>query len=501
MGSFMDTKQKSLLVLTLVALGFLGYQVFQLVDRDITETPVIAEQSSAAIANATSSVKASMAVSPIAKVAQVTTSAAVPATPAQPLAKKASVTAEAVTPQQHAYMKVLNSYEIARMHHQLMDEEAAIATAQQKIAVMHTKTQKLLGPNAATSDNLLSTQGANAISLSYIDKQNDHWSATLHIGSEYESVQIGSQLPNGYDVIGIDHQGVMLQKGNQRERVSFNGVRTLPPALLGSVAQHAMAAGEQQQVSDTVKAIKVTHGTVGEQANLLAMQLVHHGSEVQALARHGLAAAPMQTALKNNKPVKTQLDGRLADGLPYQISIHDANADEAADDLDNTQLSMDLHLRSVAITPVMNQPYNTGAYLPQQAAVPQAYHLAGDNSTDDEQYYASESRDDQGVILQKAALTKNKVLSLPDQYYTIQLLGSAHSDIVSKFIHQNDLNNNALTLSVGTHEHPWVIALYGVYHSFDAAEEKLVHLPANMRMGGAWIRRIGDVQKVVRGRG
>jgi len=40
----MDAKQKSLLVLTVAALGFLGYQIFQLVDRDITETPVIAEQ-------------------------------------------------------------------------------------------------------------------------------------------------------------------------------------------------------------------------------------------------------------------------------------------------------------------------------------------------------------------------------------------------------------------------------------------------------------------------
>jgi septal ring-binding cell division protein DamX len=231
----------------------------------------------------------------------------------------------------------------------------------------------------------------------------------------------------------------------------------------------------------------------------MALQLAHHGDEVQAVARAGLDTMPAQPAINQGKPVRPQITKRADDGLPYQISIHDANADEGADDLDNTQLSMELHLRSVEIMPVMNQPYNTDAYLPQQGSVPRSYHLDSDSSNNSEQQYSAESGDDQATAIRKVDLTQNKVLKLPGKYYTIQLLGSPQASIVSKFVSQNHLQRIALTLSVGSDAHPWVIALYGVYHSFDEAEEKLVQLPANMRMGGAWIRRIGDVQKVVSG--
>jgi septal ring-binding cell division protein DamX len=492
----MDTKQKSLLVLTVAALGFLGYQVFQLVDRDITETPIIAQQTQGNTA-VTAPVVASHSQPSVPVVHQVEQATSPPAVVSKPTLSVNNT----VTPQQHAYMKALNSYEVARMHHQLMDEEAAIASAQQKIVVMHNKTEKILGPNSAVAgDGFLTGQSSSTIGLSYIDKRNGAWSATLHIGSDYEPVQVGSTLANGYDVIGIDHQGVTLQKGSHREVVNFNGTTQLPNINVIATAPHLVIPNEQQRVAEVTKTVKVTHGVLGEQANLLATQLVHHGSEMQAIARHGLSNTPLQPQVVNGKAVMPKLEHRSGDGLPYQISIHDRNADEAEDDFGNTQLSMDLHLRSVEIMPVMNQPYNTDAYLPQQAdVVPQNYHLVGGASVSDEQQYAAESSDTDASQVQKVALTQNKIFSLPSQYYTIQLLGSAHPQIVSKFVHQNDLQKIALTISVGTHEHPWVIALYGVYPSFDKAEEKLVHLSSGMRMGGAWIRRIGDVQKVVKG--
>lgn len=488
----MDTKQKSLLVLTIAALGFLGYQVFQLVDRDITETPVIAEQKQ------TTQVAMQQPVSAPAA----TTTAVQSSVATQPVAATAAPTAQQPTidPQQHAYMKELNNYELARMHHQLLDEEAAIATAQQKIAVMHNKTQKITGADGVTSDDSLVTgQAADAYVLSYVDKQNGEWSATLHLGSDYQSVEIGSQLPDGYQVIGIDHQGVTLQKNDHRELISFNGTVQLPTPAHPIVSQTALLAPHQQPQA-VAQSLKLTHGALGEQANLLAQQLVHQGVESQAVARHGLNTVAPQPALAQGKPVMPQLDARHTSGLPYQISVHDANADEGEDDLANQQLSMDLHLRSMEIMPVVSQAYNTDSYLPQTVSIPRAYHLAGDSAVDDEQQFSSESSDDQATAINKADLSRHKVMTLPSQYYTIQLLGSADDTIINQFINKNELEHIALRLSVGTEDHPWVIALYGVYPSFDQAEEKLVHLPANMRMGGAWIRRIGDVQHILRGR-
>lgn len=491
----MDTKQKSLLILTVAALGFLGYQVFQLVDRDITETPVIAEQTKQA---SVSHPALPLAMQPHASVA-ITQSAVIPTVTklAVPTATQTG-SENTMTPQQHAYVNALNSIEIARMHHQLMDEEAAIAMAQQKIALMHKQTEKLVGPEGSIpGTGMMADQSQDGMALSYIDKQNGQWSATLHIKGNYQSVQIGSQLSNGYQVIGIDHQGVTLQKGNKRELVNFDGIT--PLVALTDTQSHPASLSEQQQMTQTASVVKATHGTVGAEANLLALQLVHQGAEAQAVARQGLQTTPAQPALKTTNPVMPQLEKRFPDGLAYQVSVHDANADEGADDIDNTQLSMDLHLRSMEIMPVMNQPYNTGAYLSQQVQVPQTYHLVGDDSDDNEQQYASEGSDTDASQIQKVALTEEKVLSLPAQYYTIQLLGSANPDMVSQFVSKNALQNLALTLSVGSDNNPWVIALYGVYPSFDAAEEKLVHLPAALRMGGAWIRRVGDVQRVVRG--
>ena len=319
----------------------------------------------------------------------------------------------------------------------------------------------------------------------------------MRLGSDYQSVEIGTQLPDGHQVIGIDHHGVTLQQGNHRELISFNGIIQLPDQ---STQVHTDQLAQHQQFNAVMQAVKLTHGALGAQASLLAQQLVHHGTEAQAVARHSLNTVAPQLALHQGKPELPHLQPRNGNGLPYQISIHDANAREAADDLVNQQLSMDLHLRSMEIRPIMSQAYNTDSYLPQTVSIPHSYHLAGASAAGDAQQYSTESSDEQAVELQNVSESRHKVMELPGQYYTIQLLGSANKTVINQFIKKNELQHIALRLAVGTTDHPWMIALYGVYPNFDQAEEKLVHLPANMRMGGAWIRRIGDVQRVLNGR-
>lgn len=489
---FMDAKQKSLLVLTVAALGFLGYQVFQLVNKDITETPVIAEQqASASVQDGDNSNGLAMTTHAPASIVpsqnvHATVSAAVEAATSSPTIQN-TPTSQSLTQGQHAYVKMLNQYELTKMHHQLLDEEAAVANAQHQIAQLNKSTAQLTGSSAMPVG--FSDDQGSSFSLSYIDQQNGVWSATIHDGSEYQSVNIGSRLSNGFQVIGIDHQGVILAKGSVRELLSFNGIDMLP------ASPSATAPNNTSQLTATLAA---AHGVGGEQAKLLAMQLTQDGSTSSTVARQGLQSSPVLPALAKASPTPLPLV-RSQPKVPYQISTHDVYAQESEDDMQQQELSKDLHLPSLEIKPVVNEAYNVSSYLPQQVSVPQSYHLDQETSAaDDENQFASESADTDMPAMPKIDSSVKKILKLPQDYYTIQLIGSYHQDVVSQFVLDNQLKNIAVQLSVGSQTHPWTIALYGVYPNFETAEQKLVNLPARLRLDGAWVRKVGDVQNVLK---
>ena len=458
----MDTKQRVLLVLTVVALGFLGYQIFQLVDQDITQTPVLAEQQAQ-------------------QQQPVMQQPAAISTPQQPVvAQQKPVQSQGqphtqLSQSQHTYVKMLNQYELTKMQRQLVEEQAAVADAQQKIALDKSKTKSVLEKSGISANGVMGGAPNNFV-LSYVDKQSGEWSATLHKGGNYESVSVGSALPGGFQVVDIDHQGVTLQKGAQREQVTFNGV-----VKLAALPQPSL-----------------TMGTATTQAHLLALQLVHHGAEVKAIARSGLKIMPAEPALKQGKPIAVSLHRRQEQVPPYQLSIEDKYAQEGEDDTVSAagNLPAELHLRSVEIQPKISQPYSIAQYLPQQMSLPQAYHLSADSSGGSDAAYSQETADTQMPAPQKLNLSEKRLLKLPKDYYTIQLIGSYHPDVVKQFVLDNELKHIALQLSLGNPQHPWAIALYGVYNSFEQAEAKLIHLSPHMRTNGAWIRKIGDIQQV-----
>ena len=469
----MDAKQKGLLVLTVAALGFLGYQVFQLVDRDITETPIIAEQQ-APMPQTTAIAQAPVVLTP--SLAQHTQ---------QPIASAtlhSGMSTAALTNSQKTYMAMLKQYELVKMKHQLLDEEAAVASAQNQIAVTNKSTSKITGHNALTTSSVTDDSNIDdSVSLSYIDHQNGQWSATLHSGDSYQSVAIGARLENGYQVIGIDHHGVTLQKAQARELLTFDGITTLPPIIAASTK---------------ISTIQKTAGPI-EQTHLLAMQLVHDGQVAPAVARHALKVTPALLALQHQAEKPVVFKRPVVKKPTVQLSINDRFAKESEDDMQNKKLSEELQLPSVEINPVLHQAYNVDSYLPQQSEVPKSYHLADAASSDDSRY-ASEGVDHDAPAPKILTASEKRLLKLPRNYYTIQLIGSYHPDVVNQFVIDNELKKIALQLHIGKHNHPWAIALYGTYSNFQKAEEKLVHLPERMRLNGAWIRKVGDVQRVLR---
>ena len=496
----MDMKQKSLFVLTVAALGFLGYQVFQLVDRDITETPVLAQQT--ATSQATQTTEAT-------QTTQTTqTAQAMPLkSVVQPMVvvqQQAPVQAYAVkllhqaSPTQHAYMQMLNQYELVKMRHQLLDEEAAVAHAQQTIVTTQSKTRKIAGADGDLSAGL-DAEAAGGFVLSYLDKQSGRWSATLHHAGIYQSVHVGDALPGSFQVVAIDRKGVTLQKQRQREVISFNGTVQLP-TLPASVIRPTQTALRTAHAVKTSTQPLIVHGELQTQAQLLQLQLDHHGIESKGIARDGLVNTIGQPALVMGKVQALRLDQRRKLKAARQLSIHDRFADESEDTMEDAgNLPSVLHLRAMQIMPHINQAYSTASYLPQQTSVPVTYQLA-QLDTSVEQQYSQESADSEMPQHHQLSTDEKRLLKLPQQYYTIQLIGSNHADVVHQFVMDHELRRAALELSIGRPKHPWSIALYGIYRSFDSAESRLVHLPENMRQNGAWIRKVGDVQKVLRTR-
>ena len=494
----MDIKQKSLLVLTIAALGFLGYQIFELVDRDISETPVY---------NDVSLPMASKPAKPLAYKSVVDRPAA--HVPTQPLSQSVAMTpvkAQAVTgtkatstnapnlsDAQRAYVSMLNTYEVEKMHRQLLEEEAAVATAQHQIAELNEQTKKLNGGAvpASTVGQIAQAEGRPVV-LSYIDQQQGRWRATLRMHGAYVPVRLGSTLDNGFKVTAIDQTGVTLANGRAREQVTFHGVIHLPPAEPAHVQLAAIEPGV-----NSAKHVITQHDVNEGHARLVAMQMLHHGQEVKAVARQSLAMTPAKPALKVKPLATVHVEKRTETPTAVmQVSTHDQYADESEDDMQNKQLSHELNLRSVEIQPVINQPYNVSAYLSQQADVPRAYPLDFSMVVDgdDANTYASESADTQFAAPKKYTSAEKHFLSLKHGYYTIQLIGSHDDAVVHQFMLDNELNHVALPLTIGRSQHPWYVAVYGVYQSFDAAQHKLVHLPHHLKINGAWIRQVGDIQ-------
>lgn len=473
----MDTKQKSLLILTVAALGFLGYQIFQLVNRDITESPVMVEST-------TSPSPSSTVVS------------AHPMVQKQPvsLPKQLPIqgSSDDLSQRQHEYVQMLNQFELVKLHRQLLEEETAVATAQNQIAQLHSQTAKITGMNAYDPN----ASDAPALALNYIDQQDGEWSATLHIGNNYQSVTRGALLSNGYQVVDISHQGVLLQKNQSRELLTFDGVTALPDARVVEkpVVKTAIVV-KPAVVSTKLKSVAAKPAVAPRPAVVAKLSVtpaVKPAVTVTAPALHAAITTSTPAVIKKAALL------HITPKQTIQSSTHDRYAQENEDDLQNNELSQELHLPSVEIQPVVDQQaYSVNSYLPHDVVVPQTYHLdnAVSSSTDEDQY-ASESSDDAATSASVLnSLSQAQFLAQPSHYYTIQLIGAPYADIVHRYVRANKLEHSATQLRLNNGKRPWTIAILGIYPNEAAAFAARARLPKHLRSNGAWVRKIGSIEK------
>lgn len=435
----MDSKQKTLLGLTVVAFGFLGYQIFELVSRDMAETPVLSEHT------------------PIVTVATAK-NAALTRLPTTAVVSTPKTVASNPVP--NKYLKMLSQYELMKMQRQLLDEETAIANAQHRIAVVHHETAQLDG---GVVEPMLPAS-ADTYRLSYLDEQQQVWSATLEKQHAYRQVVVGTQLPDGYQVTAINRHGVTLEKGGQRELLTFDGIVEQPHHVTP-----AMPTPHQALLSEQPKVV----------------------------AAAALKVAPVHPALP--KGVMQSQVLALAHSTVSQRSVTEQSANEGPDkDPPVTgQVPFGMTLDSFKIKPVVHELMSASNFVPalaQRAAPLQLPAVVSVNAKS----AATETQDPKFPTTPRLSLVKEHFLALPGQEYTIQLIGSYHTDAVARFLSENHLQHQVLAFPIGKRAHPWTIALYGMYGTFDAAKVRLSTLPERLRVDGAWIRKISDVQRSVR---
>jgi hypothetical protein len=87
----------------------------------------------------------------------------------------------------------------------------------------------------------------------------------------------------------------------------------------------------------------------------------------------------------------------------------------------------------------------------------------------------------------------------PADHFTAQLIGSRSPDALERFVRQNGLDGQAELLSTRRDGGDWYLVVYGDFASASAAQAALDTLPAAARKHGPWVRRIGDVRKLLSG--
>jgi IMP cyclohydrolase len=131
-----------------------------------------------------------------------------------------------VSPAEKQYLQLAAKIQKAKMRHQLLQQEVAIAQAQKKLALSHQQTMNL---SSAGTDDLSAWSGdvsthAGDLHLLYLAQvEGGGWQATLQNGSEMVRVQQGSGLGNGRLVTAISAHGLWLKDSKGKRWLGFAG--------------------------------------------------------------------------------------------------------------------------------------------------------------------------------------------------------------------------------------------------------------------------------------
>ena len=204
----LSVKQKTLTVITVLAVAFLIWQIVELVSSSSSTTAPAMVVSSSQPQAAHQTLKPQTA---LVKVAPASTNQLTIQHDAPPLASN-----------QHSdYEKLSSQIELLKMHHDVLQQQLAIAQ-------MHKQLQ-LLGGEAALAKSVSTAETSSAPGrvLRYLAKKNGRWEALIDNNGEFETIHLGDHLANGARVVAISAKGVRLQNTNGMQLLDFKGFHSV----------------------------------------------------------------------------------------------------------------------------------------------------------------------------------------------------------------------------------------------------------------------------------
>lgn len=118
---------------------------------------------------------------------------------------------------------------------------------------------------------------------------------------------------------------------------------------------------------------------------------------------------------------------------------------------------------------------------------------------------AEKAKQEQPVIANKTGTNKyskaeQKILQLPSNHYTIQLLGASKIAGIEQFISSNKLQKQAYYYSSPHNKQPWYILVFGNYNTREQAKVAIAQLPAAVRALQPWVRDVASIKQVLQAR-
>lgn len=96
------------------------------------------------------------------------------------------------------------------------------------------------------------------------------------------------------------------------------------------------------------------------------------------------------------------------------------------------------------------------------------------------------------------SLSKNKLLTAPAHYYTIQLLGSYEKSDITSYINAHHLQNKATYYRTTFSGKPWYVLVYGIYPTDAEAKSAIARLPEGIKKLNPWVKPVASVQAAMR---
>jgi hypothetical protein len=240
----LDKKQKVLLVLVVLAFGFIVWQLYGIFGGG---SPAVKNQAATNTTSIVTKTQQPAVVQQQRSIPPVQQPASAVVAPKERSVADISSLAEGGSTQSQ-YVQIMNQYQILKMKRLLLEEEVAIASARQRIAELNSKTVELGGSvdegadvagagaggfsdmdgSASAGEDVVSGEGSKIIGkVVYIDSQDGQWHATLNYRGKFTEVTVGSELDGGVQVIAIDKSGVVLKKGSRLTKLTFSGSQVI----------------------------------------------------------------------------------------------------------------------------------------------------------------------------------------------------------------------------------------------------------------------------------